>query len=82
MSDTKGSSVDNAIEEKRFTPFEIMRGITEMEVGSYVTHRNLMIQGLAHHLASQIRQDTGWSVVSGPVSGLEIPVFLMREGLD
>jgi CO dehydrogenase/acetyl-CoA synthase gamma subunit (corrinoid Fe-S protein) len=81
MSDTKGYSVDNAIEKKRFTPFEIMRVITETEVGSCVTHRNLMIPGLAKHMAGQIRQATGWNVVVGPVSGLEIPLFLVREGL-
>lgn len=80
-SDTKGYSVDNAIEEKRFTPFEVMKVITETEVGTSVNHRDLLIPGLARHLASQIKQTTGWSVTVGPVSGLEIPLFLLREGL-
>jgi CO dehydrogenase/acetyl-CoA synthase gamma subunit (corrinoid Fe-S protein) len=84
-SDTKGYSVDNAIVEKRFSPFEIMKVITETEVGASVSHRNLLIPGLARHLAGQIKQTTGWNVTVGPVSGLEIPLFLMREelgGLD
>jgi CO dehydrogenase/acetyl-CoA synthase gamma subunit (corrinoid Fe-S protein) len=81
MSDTKGYSVDNAIEEKRFTPFEILKAINESEVGACVTHRNLIIPGLARHLANQIKQTTGWDVVVGPVSGFEIPLFLKREDL-
>jgi acetyl-CoA decarbonylase/synthase complex subunit gamma len=81
MSDTKGYSVDNAIEEKRFSPFEIMKVITETGVGTFVTHRDLMIPGMAKHLATQVKQLTGWNVIVGPVSGFEIPIFLMREGL-
>jgi CO dehydrogenase/acetyl-CoA synthase gamma subunit (corrinoid Fe-S protein) len=81
MSDTKGYSIDNAIEEKRFTPFEILRAINESEVGSSVSHRSLIIPGLARHIASQVKQTTGWEVIVGPVSGLEIPLFLKREGL-
>lgn len=80
-SDTKGYSVDNAIEEKRFSPFEIMKVITESEVGTSVAHRDLIIPGLARHLATQIKQASGWNVVVGPVSGMEIPLFLLREGL-
>lgn len=80
-SDTKGYIVDNAIVEKRFSPFEIMKVITETQVGTSVSHRDLLIPGLARHLASQIKQTTGWSVTVGPVSGLEIPLFLMREEL-
>ena len=81
MSDTKGYSVDNAVEEKRFSPFEVMKVVTETEVGSSVSHRELMIPGLTKHLASQIKQVTGWNVTVGPVSGFEIPLFLIREGL-
>jgi CO dehydrogenase/acetyl-CoA synthase gamma subunit (corrinoid Fe-S protein) len=81
MSDTKGYSVDNAIEEKRFAPFEILKAIDQSEVGSFVTHRNLIIPGLARHISSQIKQTTGWEVIVGPVSGFEIPLFLIKEEL-
>jgi acetyl-CoA decarbonylase/synthase complex subunit gamma len=81
MSDTKGYSVDNAIEEKRFSPFEIIKVMNETEIGASVTHRDLLIPGLAKQLASQIKQITGWNVIVGPVSGFEIPLFLLREGL-
>jgi len=82
ISDTKGYSVDNAIEEKRFTPFEILKAINESEIGSSVTHRNLIIPGLARHITSQIKQATGWDVIVGPVSGFEIPLFVKKEGLS
>ena len=80
-SDTKGYSVDNAVVEKRFTPFEILKVITETQAGSLVSHRNLIIPGLARHLAGQIKQVTGWRVTAGPISGLELPLFLLKEGL-
>ncbi len=81
MSDTKGYSIDNAIEEKRFTPFEILKAINESEIVSSVTHRNLIIPGMARHIASQVKQTTGWEVIVGPESGFEIPLFLKKEGL-
>jgi len=80
MSDTKGYSVDNAVVEKRFTPFEIVKVINETEIGSSVDHRRLLIPGLAGHLASQIKQITGWEIVVGPVSGFEIPLFVLKGG--
>ncbi|MGB6063830.1 MAG: (Fe-S)-binding protein [Desulfomonilaceae bacterium] len=81
LSDTKGYSIDNAIVEKRFTAFEILKVITETEVGSLTSHSNLIIPGLARHLASQIKQTAGWQVTVGPVSGVELPLFLVTEGL-
>jgi CO dehydrogenase/acetyl-CoA synthase gamma subunit (corrinoid Fe-S protein) len=81
MSDTKGYSVDNAVEEKRFSPFEILKIINQSEIGSLVSHRSLIIPGLARHLAGQIKQATGWDVIVGPVSGFEIPLFVRKEGL-
>lgn len=79
MSDTKGYSVDNAVVEKRFTPFEILKVISEGEVGPLVNHRHLVIPGLAGHLKSHIATTSGWRVSTGPVSGFEIPLFLMTK---
>lgn len=81
MSDTRGYSVDNAVTEKRFTPYEILKVISHSEVGSRVNHRHLVIPGLAGHLKNQVATTSGWRVSIGPVSGFELPLFLMREGL-
>jgi CO dehydrogenase/acetyl-CoA synthase gamma subunit (corrinoid Fe-S protein) len=81
MSDTKGYSLDNAVVEKRFSPFEILKAITESEIGSLVNHRNIVIPGLARHLSGQIKQTLGWQVLIGPVSGFELPLFLFNEDL-
>lgn len=80
MSDTKGYSVDNVMVEKRFTPFEILKVISQTGPGSLFNHRNLIIPGLAGHLKGHIATTGGWQVSTGPVSGLEIRIFLMREG--
>ncbi|MDQ7782569.1 MAG: (Fe-S)-binding protein [Desulfomonilaceae bacterium] len=81
MSDTKGYSVDNAVAEKKFTPFEVLKVISHTEVGSMVNHGRLLIPGLAGHLKTGLATTTGWHVLKGPVSGFEIPLFLIREGL-
>jgi acetyl-CoA decarbonylase/synthase complex subunit gamma len=78
-SDTKGYTVDNAIVEKRFAPFQIMKALTDTEGGSQVSHRTLMIPGLARTLSAQVRQFTNWEVIVGPVSGFEVPMFLLNE---
>lgn len=80
MSDTKGYSVDNAMVEKRFTPFEILKVISQTEAGSLFNHRHLINSGLAGHLKGHSATTRAWQVSTGPVSGFEIPVFLMREG--
>jgi acetyl-CoA decarbonylase/synthase complex subunit gamma len=81
MSDTKGYSVDNAFVEKRFTPFEVLKVISHAEAGSLANHRRFVIPGLAGHLKSRLATTTGWQVLTGPVSGFEIPLFLMKERL-
>jgi CO dehydrogenase/acetyl-CoA synthase gamma subunit (corrinoid Fe-S protein) len=81
VTDTKGYSIDNAVEEKRFSPFEILKTLTETEIGSLVNHRNVVVPGLARSLAGQIQQMTAWKTTVGPVSGLELPLFLVKDGL-
>jgi len=81
MSCTRGYSADNAVVEKRFTPFEIMKVLKETELWALVNHRKLVIPGLVKHIAGQIKQITGWEVIVGPVSGLELPLCLKKEGL-
>ena len=77
--DTKGYTIDNAVVEKRFTPFQILKALSDTEVGSLVSHRTLMIPGLARNLSAQISQFTNWQVIVGPLSGFEIPMFLLNE---
>lgn len=76
ITDTKGYSIDNAVEEKAFSSLEIFKALTDFEVATEVNHTRLIIPGLADNMAMDIKRLTRWDVVVGPVSGLEIPLYL------
>ena len=76
ITDTKGYSIDNAVAEKTFRPFEIFKTLTDSQVAAEVKHSRLIIPGLAGSLAMDIKKLTAWDVLVGPVSGLELPLYL------
>jgi len=76
ITDTKGYSIDNAVEQKAFSPLEIFKALTDSGTATEVNHTRLIIPGLAGRLAADIKRLTRWDVVVGPVSGLEIPLYL------
>jgi len=78
ITDTKGYSIDNAVGEKTFRPYEIFKALTESGVAAEVNHSRLIIPGLAHSLAAEIKKLTTWNVLVGPISGLELPLYLIK----
>jgi len=78
ITDTKGYSIDNAVVEKTFRPYEIFKAFTESGIGAEVNHSRLIIPGLAHSLAAEIKKLTTRDVLVGPVSGLELPLYLIK----
>lgn len=78
ITDTKGYSIDNAVVQKTFRPFEIFKAFTESGVAAEVNHSRLIIPGLAHSLAAEIKKLTTRYVVVGPVSALELPLYLIK----
>lgn len=78
ITDIKGYSIDNAVVEKTFRPFEIFKTLTESGIAAEVNHSRLIIPGLAESLAAEIKRLTRWDVVVGPISGLELPLYLIK----
>ena len=78
ITDTKGYSIDNAVVEKTFRSFEIFKALTESGIAAEINHFRLIIPGLAHSLATEIKKLTTWDVVVGPISGLELPLYLVK----
>ena len=78
ITDTKGYSIDNAVVEKTFRSFEIFKALTESGIAAEVNHSRLIIPGLARSLAAEIKKLTTRDVVVGPISGLELPLFLIK----
>ncbi|HTY47790.1 MAG TPA: (Fe-S)-binding protein [Methanomassiliicoccales archaeon] len=78
-TDTKGFTVDHAAGMKLMTPMTVMRALTVTAVGSRVNHRKLLTPGLCKGMERQVEQMTRWTVEAGPVSGFELPAFLLEK---
>jgi acetyl-CoA decarbonylase/synthase complex subunit gamma len=78
-TDTKGFTVDHAAGMKLMTPMTIMRGLTNAAVAGRVNHRNLMIPGLCGGIERQVEMMTRWRVELGPISGFELPAFILSK---
>lgn len=78
ITDTKGYSIDNAVGGKTFRSYEIFKALTESGIAAEVNHSRLIIPGLAHSLAAEIKKLTTWNVLLGPISALELPLYLIK----
>ena len=77
--DTNGLTVDNAVAVGAFTPMAVMRAITDSGIAARSSSRRIIIPGLAHASKSAIERITRWTVEVGPVSGFELPMYLLTE---
>jgi len=78
ITDTKGYSIDNAVVEKTFRSFEIFKALTESGIAAEINHSRVIIPGLAESSAADIKKLTTWNVLVGPISGLELPLYLIK----
>lgn len=77
--DTIGYTVDNAVHESKFTPMAVMRALTDSGILSRSSSRRAVIPGLAADQKGTIERVTRWSLEVGPVSGFELPLYLVTR---
>ena len=77
--DTIGYTLDNSIGSNAFTAMGVMRALTESGVLSKSSKRAMVIPGLASDQKNSVERITRWSVRVGPVSGFELPLYLLAE---
>ncbi len=75
--DTIGYTVDNAVVTNNFTSAGVMRALQESGISLKVSSRKMIIPGLAKDTKGGIERITRWSVEIGPVSGFELPLFII-----
>jgi len=80
VADTQGMSVLNAVVGRQLTPEVVRNLIHQTRIEENVTHRKLVIPGLAVRLAGDIEDATGWQVIVGPEESSEIAGFLKKTG--
>lgn len=74
--DTDGNTVDMAILYQTLTAERIRNTLKETDMEMKISHRELIIPGLAADMQKDIAKLTGWNVRVGPVCAAELPLFL------
>jgi len=80
VADTQGMSVLNAVVGRQLTPGVVRDLIHQTQIEEKVSHRKLMIPGLAARLGGDIEDATRWQVAVGPEESSEIGRFLKKTG--
>lgn len=74
--DTGGLSVESAVAGKHFTPDSLASALAEFHPESLVSHRTLVIPGLAARISGETEEVTGWRVIVGPKDSSGIVPFV------
>lgn len=73
--DTKGHTVDMAMIYNTFTAEAVCKAAFDSGLESVLSHRQLIIPGLAASLKEPLETIAGWQVTVGPVCVGELPLF-------
>lgn len=76
VADTDGMSVLNALVGGQLQPRSAAELIQKTDLGSLVSHRKLIIPGLAARLRGELEELSGWEILIGPVESRDLPRFL------
>jgi acetyl-CoA decarbonylase/synthase complex subunit gamma len=77
--DTEGYSVDMAVYLEIFKGERVKKALEESRIGEKVNHSTLIIPGLAKGYNNEIKEETRWDVLVGPICAAEIPIYLLFE---
>ncbi|MCS7113136.1 MAG: acetyl-CoA decarbonylase/synthase complex subunit gamma [Candidatus Bathyarchaeota archaeon] len=76
--DTEGLSVESSVAGRKLTAEKIAEAMKEYRVAEKVSHRKVVIPGLAARLKGELEDLTGWEVLVGPRDSSDIPSFLAK----
>jgi acetyl-CoA decarbonylase/synthase complex subunit gamma len=76
--DTEGLSVESSVAGRKLTAEKIAEAMKEYKVSEKVSHRKVVIPGLAARLKGELEDLTGWEVLVGPRDSSDIPSFLAK----
>lgn len=78
--DTQSYSLESALAAETFSPSEVYKSLGESGIANEVSHRKVILPGVCEPKAADIRRlaSWDWEVTLGPVSALELPMFLIK----
>lgn len=77
--DTNGFTMDNSAVQGTLTPMAAMKAINESGIANRSSARKALISGLAGDQKTSLERITRWSLEVGPVSGFELPMYLLAK---
>ena len=75
-ADCLGHTVDMAMVFGEVRPERIARAVSDFSLEAKVSHRCMIVPGLAAPLAADLAKTTGWEIEVGPICAAELPLFL------
>jgi len=81
FSDTKGNTVDMGVIFETLTAKQIRKDVQASGVLERISHKDLIIPGLAAAVGYELRQSTDWNIIVGPICAAELPLFLADRWL-
>lgn len=79
VAETEGMSVLNALAGGQLKPQAVVDLIRQSNLNSIVSHRKIILPGLAARLRGEIEELSGWEILVGPVESRDIPPFLEKN---
>jgi len=76
FSDTRGNTVDMAVIFETLTAKQIKKDVETSGVLDRISHKDMIIPGLAAALGHELKQITDWNIIVGPVCAAELPLFM------
>jgi acetyl-CoA decarbonylase/synthase complex subunit gamma len=77
--DTGGISVESAVAGRYLTPELIANALREYHVDQLVSHRYVIIPGLASRLSGDTEEASGWQVIVGPKDSSGIAQMILDQ---
>ena len=77
--DTEGIGVESAVAGKQFSGVKIKEAIDEFDLESKVSHRVMMLSGLASRISGETEEETDWKVIVGPKDSGNLKAMNLKE---
>jgi len=81
FSDTKGNTVDMAVIFETLTAKQIRKDVHTSGVLDRISHKDVIVPGLAAAVGHELKQSTDWNIIVGPVCAAELPLFMADKWL-
>jgi acetyl-CoA decarbonylase/synthase complex subunit gamma len=77
--DTEGIGIESAVAGRQFSAVKIKEAIDEFDLESKVSHRVMMLPGLASRISGETEEETGWKVIVGPKDSGSLKAMNLKE---